>query len=182
VLEAIERLPEAGFGLLEEELGDLLFQVVFHATLAAEAGEFTLADVARGVHDKLVHRHPHVFGTVEADTADQVRSNWEEIKRAEKGRVSVLEGIPTGLPSLLYAEKLQRRAAPLGIDVAVSDAIEAAMGGEAKVGDVAFGELLFEVVALARRRGVDAEAALRAAAVRFRDQVEDAERRVGGAQ
>jgi len=182
VLEAIERLPEAGFGLLEEELGDLLFQVVFHATLAAEAGEFTLADVARGVHDKLVHRHPHVFGTVEADTADQVRSNWEEIKRAEKGRVSVLEGIPTGLPSLLYAEKLQRRAAPLGIDVAVSDAIEAAMGGEAKVGDVAFGDLLFEVVALARRRGVDAEAALRAAAVRFRDQVEDAERRVGGAQ
>ena len=171
VLEAIEGLPESGFELLEEELGDLLFQVVFHSTLAAEAGEFTLADVARGIHDKLVHRHPLVFGAVEADTADQVRRNWEEIKRAEKGRESVLDGIPAGLPSLSYAEKLQRRAAPLGIDVPVPADLEAlGVAGERELGEVLFG-----VVALARRSGIDAEAALRGAAVRFREGIERAE-------
>src|SRR5205823_5617831 len=87
VLEAIEGLP-GSYPHLEEELGDLLFQVVFHATLAAEEGEFTLADVARGIHDKLVRRHPHVFGDVDADSADAVVANWEEIKRVEKGRAS----------------------------------------------------------------------------------------------
>ena len=84
--------------ICEEELGDLLFQIVFHAHLADEAGRFDLADVARGVHDKLVHRHPHVFGDVDADTAEQVVANWEEIKKAEKGRASVTEGIPPGCP------------------------------------------------------------------------------------
>ena len=98
VLEAIDELDGAGggddgYGHLEEELGDLLFQVVFHATLAAEEGKFTLADVARGIHDKLVHRHPHVFGEVQADTAGQVMQNWERIKQAEKGRTSLMEGI-----------------------------------------------------------------------------------------
>ncbi len=83
---------------LEEELGDLLFQVYFHATLAAEAGRFTLADVARGVHDKLVSRHPHVFGDVTADTPEEVAANWEALKLAEKGRTSVTEGIPAALP------------------------------------------------------------------------------------
>src|SRR5207237_4273423 len=102
VLEAIEGLP-GSYPHLEEELGDLLFQIYFHATLAAEEGEFTLADVARGVHDKLVLRHPHVFGTVDADTPDQVMQNWEQIKKAEKGRSSVMEGIPGALPSLLDA-------------------------------------------------------------------------------
>ena len=114
VLEAIEALPshpedvEAGEGFehLEEELGDLLFQVVFHATLAAEEGHFTLADVARGIHDKLVHRHPHVFAGVRADTPDQVVSNLEQIKQAEKGRASLMYGIGDGLPSLLYAHKV----------------------------------------------------------------------------
>ena len=101
---------------LEEELGDLLFQVVFHATLATEAGEFTLADVARGIHDKLVHRHPHVFGDVQADTPDTVMRNWEQIKQAEKGRQSLMDGIPGDLPSLLYAHKVQRKAASVGFD------------------------------------------------------------------
>ena len=83
---------------LEEELGDLLFQVYFHATLAAEAGRFTLADVARGVHDKLVSRHPHVFGDATADTAEAVAADWEARKLVEKGRSSVTEGIPAALP------------------------------------------------------------------------------------
>ena len=165
VLEAIEALDvEAGEGFdhLEEELGDLLFQVVFHATLAAEEGQFTLADVARGIHDKLVHRHPHVFGSVQADTPDQVVRNWEQIKRAEKGRTSLMDGIGEGLPSLLYAHKVQRKAASVGLSPAVSD-------------EDGLGAALFALVDQARRGGVDPEAALRATAARFRDRFVAAE-------
>ncbi len=168
VLEAIEELDGRdgldgrGVDHLEEELGDLLFQVVFHATLAAEEGQFTLADVARRVHDKLVGRHPHVFGDVKADSAGQVMRNWEHIKQAEKGTTSLMEGIPGHLPSLLYAHKVQRKAAAMGIEVAAGD--------DVRLGHEAVGELLFEAVALAREAGVDPEAALRAKAVRFRDQ------------
>jgi tetrapyrrole methylase family protein / MazG family protein len=163
VLEAIENLDQSG-GVehLEEELGDLLFQVVFHATLAAEEGSFTLADVATGIHDKLVRRHPHVFGTVEADTASQVMSNWEQIKREEKGRASIMDGIPGDLPSLLYAHKVQRKAASAGVDVEAACDLNGATDEEV-------GALLFGVVALARRAGVDPEAALRATTARFRD-------------
>jgi tetrapyrrole methylase family protein/MazG family protein len=164
VLEAIEDLDvEAGTGFdhLEEELGDLLFQVVFHATLAAEEGHFTLADVARGIHDKLVHRHPHVFAGVEADTPDQVVSNWEQIKRAEKGRTSLMDGIGEGLPSLLYAHKVQRKAASVGL--------------EPVAGEEGLGADLFALVDRARRAGVDPEAALRATAARFRARFTAAE-------
>ncbi|MGH3436106.1 MAG: MazG family protein, partial [Sciscionella sp.] len=101
---------------LEEELGDVLFQVFFHAGLAGEAGQFDVADVARSVHDKLVGRHPHVFGSVRADTPDQVMANWEQIKKAEKGRSSLMDGIPRSLPALLYAHKVQRKAASVGLD------------------------------------------------------------------
>jgi tetrapyrrole methylase family protein / MazG family protein len=160
VLEAIEAVP-ADMHHLEEELGDLLFQVVFHATLAAEEGAFTLADVARGIHDKLVHRHPHVFGSVQADTAGQVMRNWEQIKQAEKGRDSLMDGIPGALPSLLYAHKVQRKAASAGLEVAPA--------GDATDTD-SVGELLFRVVARARQLGVDPEAALRATTARFRDR------------
>jgi tetrapyrrole methylase family protein/MazG family protein len=104
---------------LEEELGDLLFQVYFHAALAAEDGRFSLADVARGVHDKLVSRHPHVFGDTVADSPDQVASNWEALKKVEKGRASVTEGIPKAMPALALAAKLQRKALTVGIDLPV---------------------------------------------------------------
>jgi tetrapyrrole methylase family protein/MazG family protein len=165
VLEAIEALDVGtgeGFGHLEEELGDLLFQVVFHATLAAEEGHFTLADVARGVHDKLVHRHPHVFAGVQADTPDQVITNWEQIKRAEKGRSSIMDGIGDGLPSLLYAHKVQRKAASVGLEPIADD--HDALGAE-----------LFALVDRCRRADVDPEAALRATAGRFRDRFRTAE-------
>jgi tetrapyrrole methylase family protein/MazG family protein len=165
VLEAIENLDEPGGAEhLEEELGDLLFQVVFHATLAAEEGAFTLADVATGIHDKLVRRHPHVFGTVEAETAGQVMSNWEQIKREEKGRASIMDGIPGDLPSLLYAHKVQRKAASAGVEAEAFDG-----GGVSADTDEELGALLFGVVALARRAGVDPESALRATTARFRD-------------
>jgi len=173
VLEAIEALPldaaedmeddGAGeaFDHLEEELGDLLFQVVFHATLGAEEGRFTLADVARGIHDKLVHRHPHVFAGVKADTPAEVVTNWEQIKRDEKGRSSIMDGIDEALPSLLYAHKVQRKAASVGLEPLMSDE---GLGAE-----------LFALVDRCRRAQVDPEAALRATAARFRDRFRAAE-------
>jgi tetrapyrrole methylase family protein / MazG family protein len=169
VLEAIEALPldveaeDAGdrFDHLEEELGDLLFQVVFHATLGAEEGWFTLADVARGIHDKLVHRHPHVFADVQADTPAQVITNWEQIKRDEKGRSSIMDGIGDGLPSLLYAHKVQRKAESAGVTPVID---EDGPGAE-----------LFALVDRCRRADVDPEAALRATAARFRDRFQAAE-------
>ncbi len=183
---------------LEEELGDLLFQVYFHATLAAEAGRFTLADVARGVHDKLVSRHPHVFGDVVADTPEDVATNWETLKLAEKGRTSVTEGIPAALPALALAAKLQRKALAVGmvLPTVADEAGRVAEGvarlasasdppdgdptadrvadgeGGAADGAEAVGELLFSLANVARLLGVDPETALRARAGRFRRAVE----------
>ena len=176
---------------LEEELGDLLFQVYFHATLAAEEGRFTLADVARGVHDKLVSRHPHVFGDVTAETADDVAANWEAIKKVEKGRTSVTEGIPAALPALALAAKLQRKAAAIGMvlpglaDEArrVADGVGrlSAGGDDASVADgeggdharaTEVGDLLFAAVAVARALGVDPETALLSRSIAFRSEVE----------
>lgn len=181
---------------LEEELGDLLFQVYFHATLAAEQGRFTLADVARGVHDKLVSRHPHVFGDVTAETADQVAANWESLKKVEKGRTSVTQGIPAALPSLALAAKLQRKATAIGMvlpglvdeaarvaeaavalgrpgDGATGTADDVADGeGGARARSDAVGELLFAAVGLARALGVDPETALLARSGAFRAEVE----------
>ena len=187
VLDAIDELsptadnPDA-YEHLEEELGDLLFQVYFHATLAAEAGAFTLADVARGIHNKLVARHPHVF-------AGAPRGDWEQMKKEEKGRGSVMDGIAGHLPSLAYAEKVQRKAASLGFDWPdvsgawqkvpeelgeLADAAAAAPapppeGGAPAVIDE-LGDLLFSVVNVARHLRVDPEAALRQATRKFRDR------------
>ena len=190
VIEAIDEVSadRAAYPHLEEELGDLLFQVVFHATLAAEAGEFTLADVARAVHDKLVRRHPHVFGEVEAVTAGAVIANWEEAKRAEKGRASLMDGIPGALPSLLFAWKVQGRAASVGFDwpdaggpmakVAeeLAELAAAAAAGDAPARSDELGDLLFAAVNVARHLDVDPDTALRAASDKFRLRFEAVER------
>ena len=175
---------------LEEELGDLLFQVYFHACLAAEEGRFTLADVARGVHDKLVARHPHVFGDVVADDAGTVVGNWEEIKKAEKGRASVTDGIPAALPALAFAAKLARKAdsvpgaelPDVGEQRDRAVAILTAGGtGDGETIGANMGELLLAVADLARRSGVDPEDALRASARGLGDRIREAEGRPGGA-
>lgn len=140
---------------LEEELGDLLYQVFFHAAIAAEQGSFTIADVARGIHDKLHRRHPHVFGDA---SADSLEADWEAIKRAEKGRGSVMDGIPSGLPGLLYAHKILSKAERIGAPV------PAPVDPEGELGSALLG-----LVAHARRNDLDAEAALRSAADRVRD-------------
>ena len=188
-LEAIEGLDGSSETVahLEEELGDLLFQVFFHATLAAEEGWFTLADVARVIHDKLVHRHPHVFGSVEVDGAGEVLANWEQIKKAEKGRSSIMEGVPGDLPSLLYAHKIQGKAASVGFDWDDVDgalpkiseeldelqaAITSAVGRDI---EDELGDLLFAVVNVARHLEVDPEAALRGASAKFRTRFQSVE-------
>ena len=151
---------------LEEELGDLLFQVYFHSRLASERGWFTLADVAAGVHDKLVGRHPHVFGDVTATTPGAVAANWEMIKAAEKGRESVTDGIPTALPD----PERRDRDEPGEARVDVSGSRGEGTGAEG------VGNLLYAVVALAAELGVDAEEALRGAALDDRDRIVARER------
>jgi tetrapyrrole methylase family protein/MazG family protein len=187
-VEVLELLPDTApagevdfdaYARVEDELGDLLFQVVFHSILAAEAGAFDLGDVATAVHDKLVRRHPHVFGDVEAENADAVLANWEQIKKAERSSSSLVDGISPGLPSLLYAHKLYRKAASVGLDpepdrdgfAVMADALErlrtAAGAGES---EVALGDLLAGAVVVARSQGVDAESSLRGWTARFRDR------------
>lgn len=191
VVDALEALnpddPSTDDDLIEE-LGDLLYQVEFHATIAEQEGRFTMADVARTVHDKLVSRHPHVFGDVEASTAEAVTANWDEIKRAEKPqRTRLFDGVVKSGPSLLYAQQLQKKASKVGFDwnnvsgplakineesEELREAIAAgdpdAIGGE-------LGDLLFSVVNVARHLGLDAEVALRVAATKFRARVEHVE-------
>jgi tetrapyrrole methylase family protein/MazG family protein len=232
-LEAIEELGPDGTGHehLEEELGDLLFQVVAHSVIAAEEGQFALGDVARRVHDKLVRRHPHVFGEVVANSAEDVSRNWEQIKRRERaergwseagagevgageagfggagageagfggagagetgfggagagGRMgeypSLMDGLPRNLPALLYAHKVQGRAASAGfdwegaegalakVDEEFAELQEALAGGAGKAAQrEELGDLLFAAVNLARKLDVDPEAALREAVAKFR--------------
>lgn len=161
---------------LAEELGDLLYQVVFHATLGAERGAFTLADVARGIHDKLVRRHPHVFppdgAAGPADTtAEALEPTWEEIKRAETGRASVMDGLTDALPSLLWAAKVLRKAEAAGHPW--EPAAGPAPADLAGADDL--GERLLALVSAARRADLDPETALRTAAARVRDRVRAAE-------
>ena len=181
-IEAIEELGEppdlAASAHLEEELGDVLCQVLFHAVLARREGLFTLGDVATTVHDKLVSRHPHIFGGIEGvDTVDAVLAQWEELKRREKGRESVMDGIPAGLPSLVLVAKLERKAAGVGLGWgatggAVGRAVDELQAADAEE----FGELFLALARLAADRGVDAEEALRRAAMRFRTRFAAAER------
>ena len=181
VLEAIDSLPEppaaggavvagAGYENLEEELGDLLFHVFFHATLAAEQGQFTISDVVRQVDDKLRRRHPHVFGpTSGVATGDgSLEAGWEQLKRAEKGRASVMDGIPEALPALLGALKVQKRAETAGLDRGTEASALARLRVAVEVpaprrDEAWLGSLLFDAVELARHCSLDPESALRAA-------------------
>jgi tetrapyrrole methylase family protein/MazG family protein len=173
---------------LVEELGDVLYQIEFHATIAEQAGRFSIADVTAGIHDKLVRRHPHVFGEVVADDAGTVVANWEDIKRAEKGRASIFDGVPASAPALAYTEQLTRKAARVGFDwtdvegpLAKVDEEARELRGALAGGDDAeiaaeLGDLLLAVVNVARHAGVDAELAARAAATKFRRRFEAVER------
>src|SRR5256714_5891824 len=165
---------------LLDELGDLLFQVYFLALLLEERGAGDLTQVARGVHEKLVRRHPHVFGDVEARTAERVRSNWERIKREQEGREGIFHDVAEGLPGLLYARKVQQRAKAVGFEYpdlagALADLADELCELQEEPSGDELGDVLFAAVNVARRLEVDPELEVRRAAQRFR-------RRVGGAE
>ncbi|TDW66283.1 MazG family protein [Kribbella pratensis] len=166
--ETLEAIDTGDLSHLQEELGDLLLQVAFHSRIAEDNPDeaFTIDDVAGGIVEKLIRRHPHVFGTVDAADAAAVEANWETIKAAEKQRSSVLEGIPLALPALALADKVLGRSAK----VLPSDAASPAVTSADQIGP----ELL-AIVREARRLGVDAEQALRQAVGELADQVRAAE-------
>lgn len=165
--EAIEAIDADDRESMIEELGDLLLQIVFHSRIGEEGDDpFDIDDVAAGIADKLVARHPHVFGDEQAQTADDVEAAWFERKRAEKGRTSVTDGVPMAMPALPLIEKLLHRAEKGGVELAPPDPRAAALLDEMDVG-----QAILALVEAARLRGIDADAATRAAAVELRDDL-----------
>jgi MazG family protein len=165
---------------LLDELGDLLYQVFFLSLLLEEEHRGDLAAVARGVHAKLVRRHPHVFGDVVADSSGAVRRNWERIKREDEGREGIFHDVPESLPALLYARKVQQRAKTVGfeypdVDGALADLEDELRELKADMEPSELGDVLFAAVNVARKLGVDPELELRRAAKRFRHRVTTAE-------
>lgn len=190
--EALDCIEAGDEAHLREELGDVLMQVVLHAQIAADAGAFTMADVARDINEKLIRRHPHVFGECSADSADEVLTIWDSVKLAEKGAKDadaaeagerpegLLEGVPRSLPALMEAQKVSRKAASAGFEwETVADVwdkvaeeraeFEAEAPGTAER-ELEFGDLLFALVNVARKEGIDAESALRASTAKFRER------------
>ncbi len=180
VIDAIDNQDDTN---LTEELGDVLLQVVFHAQIATEENRFTIEDVAQSISDKLVRRHPHVFGNVEAETADQVVQNWEAIKAQEKegetDQKSALSGIPRHLPALLRAYQIQKKAARVGFDWDKTE--EVIQKVEEEVQELRhahtqqekqeeFGDLLFSLVNLARFLQIDPEEALTQTIAKFQNR------------
>jgi len=174
--EVLAALDEGNSEKLCQELGDLLLQIVLHAQIATEAGEFKLGDVMSGINTKLIRRHPHVFGSVEVKDAAEVAHNWESIKQEEKGAdASLLASVPGQMPALSYSKEIQRRVAEAGFDWpdidGVIDKLAEEVGefkqssGEQKAEE--FGDLLFTLVNFARRLGIDSETALREANRKF---------------
>jgi XTP/dITP diphosphohydrolase len=178
--EALEALESGDPGALREELGDVLLQVMFHAEIASERSDgtgYTIDEVAGGIADKLIRRHPHVFGDVSVSGADEVKQNWDAIKAAERaakggGPGSVLDGVPFGQPALSLAAQLQRRAERAGAPAALADL----SGAAEAAGFSEIGAELFALVARARAAGLDPELELRAAARAYREKVQSWER------
>jgi len=175
--EVLEALDEADSERLSVELGDLLMQVVLHAQIASEAGEFKLDDVISSINTKLIQRHPHVFGSLKVQDADEVLANWEALKKKERGSdVSMLANVPRQMPALSYSQEIQDRVARVGFDWTDIDGVVDKLAEE--VGELKqassqeeraqeFGDLLFTLVNIARRLGVNSESALREASRRF---------------
>jgi ATP diphosphatase len=195
VADAIER---GEMGELKEELGDLLLQVVYHSRMAEEAGDFAFADVAEAISDKMIRRHPHVFGAEEVNDAETQTVRWEAIKAAERAakgqgqadKAGALHGVPVGLPALTRAAKLTRRAARVGFDWPSTDEVldklreeVGELEAEIAAGDVEkaraeLGDLMFVCANLARKLGIEPETALRAANAKFERRFAHIERRL----
>ncbi len=175
--EVLHALDEEDSGKLCEELGDLLMQVVLHSQIATEAGEFELGDVISSINTKLIHRHPHIFGSQKVQGAEEVAHNWEVLKQEEReAGTSMLDSVPRQMPALGYSQEIQRRVAQVGFDWEDIDGVIDKLAeevGEFKRAESQerkgqeFGDLLFTLANIARRLGVDSEAALRQANQRF---------------
>lgn len=154
-----------------DELGDLLYQVFFHSLLASERDDFDVYDVVASIQAKLIRRHPHVFGDLEVDSEEDLAPHWEAIKKSEGKRESVMDGIPSELPALLYASKVQRKAASLGAKPPKkSAAAPASIDDQTLLDDQTVGRQLFAIAQHAAEQGIDSEAALRSAAQGFKDR------------
>ncbi|MFC1916746.1 nucleoside triphosphate pyrophosphohydrolase [Chloroflexota bacterium] len=175
--EVLEPLDEGDSGKLCDELGDLLMQIVLHSQIASEAGEFELGDVLSSINTKLIHRHPHIFGSTKVENAEEVAHNWEVLKQEEReAGTSILASVPRQMPALGYSQSIQRRVAQVGfdwedidgvIDKLVEEVSELKEATNQQERAQEFGDLLFTLVNIARRMGVDSEAALREANQRF---------------
>ncbi|MFO7947405.1 MAG: nucleoside triphosphate pyrophosphohydrolase [Armatimonadota bacterium] len=177
-----------------EELGDLLLQIVFHAQIAAEEGEYDIEDVARGINEKLIYRHPHVFSDVHVNGSGDVLRNWEQLKKKEKEdtRKSVLDGLPAAMPALQAATKIQKKASRVGfdwedregpdakIDEELDELHEAIDNDDRAAMERELGDLLFAICNLARFLNIDAESALRESTERFRRRFQHIEQAVEG--
>ena len=159
-----------------DELGDLLYQVFFHSLLASERDDFDVYDVVASIQAKLIRRHPHVFGDLEVESEEDLAPHWEAIKKSEGKRESVMDGIPSELPALLYASKVQRKAASLGAKPPSESADSSAepsddpIDDQMPIDDQTIGQMLFAINQLAAQQGIDSEAALRSAAQGFKDR------------
>lgn len=183
--EAVSAIEAGSDVELAEELGDVLLQVVLHAQIAADESRFTIDDVVAGISEKIRRRHPHVFAGTSAGTPDEVIERWDAIKRDEKAGTGVLKGIPSSLPALMWAQKISRRAVGVGFEWESLEAVwdkvheeidelkEAEPGSPEAAGEI--GDLLFTVVNLARKQGIDAEEALRVTCRKFITRFEDME-------
>ena len=197
--EAVDCIEEGDEAHLCEELGDVLMQVMLHAQIAADEGSFTIDDVVRGLDEKLVRRHPHVFGDRGgAHDAAEVLDIWDQVKLAEKAQgdaeaaaveerpKGLLESVPRALPALMQAQKVSRKAAAVGFEWDTVDDVWAQVGSEraefereepgSEARAMEFGDMLFALVNVARREGIDAESALRASTMKFRARWEAVER------
>lgn len=175
--EVLEALDEGDSGKLRDELGDLLMQIVLHAQIATEAGEFELGEVIKSINAKLIHRHPHIFGSAKVKDAEEVALNWEVLKGEEReSGASILESVPRQMPALGYSQEIQRRVAQVGFDWKDVDGVIDKLAEEVNEFKQAetdeqrakeFGDLLFTLANIARRLGIDLESALREANRKF---------------
>jgi MazG family protein len=187
--EVVEAIDQGNLDDLKKELGDLLLHVVFHASIAEQANEFTLEDVIKTITEKLIRRHPHVFGEVEVSGSKQVISNWEKIKMTE-GRNSVMEGVPKELPALLRAHRLQDKASKVGfdwekkedawkkVDEEMNELHRAIKSGKQDEVEAEFGDLLFAMVNYSRFINVNPEIALRQTVEKFITRFQYIEKRL----
>lgn len=188
--EAVDAIEQHDAAHLREELGDVLLQVVLQSQIAADAGEFTVADVCRDVNAKMIRRHPHVFGEAAAGSAEDVLSIWDNVKLAEKSAADaqaeepegLLDSVPVGFPALLQAYKISRKAVAAGfewdtvedvwakVEEEIAEFKQACRSDDAQAKELEFGDVLFSLVNVARKEGIDAETALRATCRKFRER------------